>query len=127
MSFSGVIRHASILGFLYISLSLSLRVPPPVTLNPQSAADRLSQGNISLPTNLSAPKSSIPEYDCSGGEHHGDSINLMSCLDAAHELLKNTDGSRQRILTFKDRRGPGRADLADVMLPYLSLSCRVVL
>lgn len=110
--------------FLYTTFVTSLNLPQPLTLSNHSL-DSLVIPNITS----SSPNASLSlahpkvDYDCSGGEDYGDSINFMSCSDAALGLLEEFQSTSDTVLSFMDRRGKGEGQIsANVALPHLSLS-----
>ena len=117
------VKNVLLVYVLSAAIAVSLSLPPLQSLTIASSGDLILPENFSLSSNVSLLRSTIPKYECDGPGGDGGILRSVSCLDAARRLLDDITNSRQRILGFKDRRGPKRVFAPDVVLPYLSLSC----
>ena len=115
-------RHFILWQALSIFHASSYSVPSLQTVNTPSASNLLLPVNNTLSGNFSAART--PNINCAGGPDYGDSIRRESCQNAADEILENLYFSGKRVLEFKERGSQGGVFLTDVVLPYLSLSCR---
>ena len=114
--------HFVLLLIFPFDVILSLHLPPIQLIDNPLPSNLTLPLNASSTTNLSATR--IPTFRCPGGPEYGNRIRRESCEDAANSMLTNLYFGSKRILEFKERNVFGGVTFTDVVLPYLSLSCK---